>query len=389
MTVRLAGVLAAMATLLLVTLSTGGRMYFLLFLVLSLMTAAGLASTLWTLFTLRTEYRGVKERAKRGSVMATAFTVRHTSLLPAGSLRLSVMAPSPGARLQEVTVTSPPFVARTFRHTLPCPHRGIYQAGVVRVTAMDAFGLFRFSRSSGLPLVQVEVFPEPEQTGVLPLGSADMGPEYIVRSTEDISSPSDLRSWQPGDSLKKVHWKLSLRKRELVVRTYEEGARPDTLILPDLSEIVALRDQRLTLEDAVCECALGAAKAQLEAGYPVSMPLVSARPAELSARNTDGLGAFTDALMRVRFDAPRPYDQVLMMMLARMQRVGGVILVTARLNARAADIAVRIVRMGVPVRLILVSDDLRDQAGEMEERLRMSGIALEKHDPGKRRAVRT
>ena len=34
-----------------------------------------------------------------------------------------------------------------------------------------------------------------------------------------------------------------MRRRELMVRTFEESSRPDTLIVPDLAEIQALPDQ--------------------------------------------------------------------------------------------------------------------------------------------------
>ena len=183
------------------------------------------------------------------------------------------------------------------------------------------------------------------------------------------------------DELKKVHWKLSLRKRELMVRTYEEAARPDTLIIPDLQQMTALRDQQLTLEDCVCEAALSAAKAQLNAGYPVRMPLVGAHPGEISGQFPADLPAFTDALLRVPFDSPYSYEQVLTLMLARFQRTGGAVLVTARLTTRIADMALRMQQSGVATRLIWVSDDGRDEAMALIERLKMGGIDASRLDP--------
>ena len=215
----------------------------------------------------------------------------------------------------------------------------------------------------------------------MPLKASDVGPEFRSRATEDNASPSDIRKWQDGDELKKVHWKLSLRKRELMVRTFEESARPDTLVIPDLSEITALRDQKLTLEDAICEVALGAAKAQLEAGFPVRMPLQSRRPQELSGRTAAELGGFADALTRVEFDSPYPYEQILMLMFQRMQRTGGAVLVTSRLTTRAVDIAMRMQQRGIQVKLIWVTDAPRDEALEMLERLKMSGAIVERMDP--------
>jgi len=190
-----------------------------------------------------------------------------------------------------------------------------------------------------------------------------------------------VRAWQEGDELKKVHWKLSLRKRELMVRTYEETARPDTLIIPDLGQATALKDQQLTLEDCVCEAALGAALAQLRAGYPVRMPLVGAQPTEIAGQFPADIPAFTDALLRARFDSPYGYEQVLTPMLARFQRTGGAVLVTARLTTRIADMALRMRQSGVATRLVWVSDDDRDESMALIERLKMGGVQAERLDP--------
>ena len=173
-----------------------------------------------------------------------------------------------------------------------------------------------------------------------------------------------------------------MRRREVVVRTYEESARPDTLIIPDLSSVTALKDRQLSAEDAVCEACLGAAKAQLEAGDPVRMPLTSAEPSEVSGHFPADLPAFADALMRVRFDSPYAYEQVLALMLARMQRTGGAVLATARLTTRVADLAMRMQRSGIRTRLVWATDDPREESLEMLERLKMEGVEVQRAELG-------
>ena len=200
------------------------------------------------------------------------------------------------------------------------------------------------------------------------LKAGDTGPELRSRATEDASSPSDVRKWQEGDVLKKVHWKLTMRRRELMVRTFEESSRPDTLIVPDLSEIQALPDQALTIEDCVCEACLSQARAQLNEGYPVRMPLLSARPGEPCGQFPQDFPMFAEALMRVKFDSPFPYEQVLLQMLRRTTRTGGCVLVTPRLTTRVADMALKLSRTGVRVRLLWVTDSRNDQSLEMVER---------------------
>lgn len=387
MRARLFGVLAAMLALIAAALATGTKIYYAVFIALALTVLFSLVSALWTLLTVRVSMKSGNARVTRGERMMAQITVRHASLLPAGGVRIALRVPG-GSGTQEMSVEAPPFAARSFRTVIACPHRGSFDVGVSRVTAEDIFGLFCLSRRSDNRLMRLDVFPRAGEAAPLELKATDVGPEYRSRAQEDAASPSDIRTWQDGDELKKVHWKLSLRKRELMVRTFEESARPDTLIIPDLTEITALRDQRLSIEDAICEAALTAAKAQLAAGYPVRMPLQSAHPEEPVGRWIADLPGFTDALMRVNFDCPYPYEQVLLLMTRRLQRTGGAVLVTSRLTTHAADLAVQMQRQGIAVKFIWIDDAPRAESREMLERIRMSGAQVAQIDPWADREIR-
>lgn len=381
MTSRLTGALIAMAALLATGLSTGGRIYYLLFYTMLLLLLLSLASVLWVLFTAQIEMRGVKPRVERGEALMTIFTVRHASLLPVSSLRIRLNVPSAFSASQEISVSTPPFKTRTFRYMVRCPHRGSYEVGVTRLRAKDLFGLFSISKKSGLRLLRVDVYPKSYDVPFMELKAGDTGPELRSRATEDASSPSDVRKWQEGDVLKKVHWKLTMRRRELMVRTFEESSRPDTLIVPDLAEISALPDQALSIEDCVCEVCLSQARAQLEEGYPVRMPLLSARPGEVAGQFPQDFTMFAETLMRVKFDSPYPYEQVQLQMLRRSTRTGGCVLVTPRLTTRVADMALKIARSGVRVRLVWVTDSRNSQSLEMVERLKMENVEAQLTDP--------
>ena len=377
---RLFGALCAMITLLATGLATGTPIYYALFALILLMTLFSLASVLWTLFTVQLAMKGVKPRVERGEKLMTILGIRHKSLLPAGNLQVVLNVPGSSGR-QEINVSLPPFARKAFRYVILCPHRGSFDVGIAGICVKDVFGFFEIARTKQRKLMRVEVYPRVSDVPGMQLKSSDIGPEFISRAAEDNASPSDIRKWQDGDELKKVHWKLSLRKRELMVRTFEESARPDTLIIPDLSEISALTDQRLTMEDCICEAALSAAKAQLKAGFPVRMPLETRRPQELSGKFENEIPAFVDAMKSVVFDCPYAYEEVLSLMLRRMQRTGGAILITARLTTRTADTAMRMQKSGMQVKLIWITDATRNETLEMLERLKMAGVQVEQVNP--------
>ena len=381
MSARLTAYLIMALTLLACGLSTGARAYYLAATALILLLFLCAISVVWAIATVKVEMKGIRPRVERGDSLMTIFTVRHASLMPVAAIRLRLSVPSAFSPSQEVAVSAPPFSKKVFRYRINCPHRGIYEAGVTRIIAQDLFGLITLSRRADIRLVRMEVTPRVPRDLPMELKSVDMGPETISRASDDTASPSDVRKWEEGDPLKRVHWKLTMRRREMMVRVFEESARPDTLIIPDLSAITATPDQALTYEDCVCEACAGAARAQLEAGYPVRMPLTSAAPSEIAGQFAVDIQLFTDALMRVKFDSPYDYEQVLMLMMQRMSRTGGAIIVTAHLTTRIADLAARMQLSGVSVRLIWITDTRLDQSLEMSERLKMENVRVDRIDP--------
>ena len=381
MKMRLTAYVILALALLTCGLSTGARAYYLAALALLMLLVLSFLSALWALLTVKVEMKGIRSKVERGEALMTIFTVRHASLLPVAAIRLQLSVPSAHSPSREVAVSAMPFAKKTFRYRISCPHRGYYEAGITRIVAQDLFGLVALSRKADMRLIRMEVSPRVPRDLPLELRTVDVGPETLGRQADDTASPSDVRKWEDGDPLKRVHWKLTMRKRELMVRVFEESARPDTLIIPDLSPITATPDQALTYEDCVCEACTGAAKAQLEAGYPVCMPLTSKAPSEISGQFPADIPLFVDALMRVKFDSPYDYEQVLMLMMQRLSRTGGAIIVTPHLTTRIADLATRMQMSGVNVRVIWITDTRLDQSLEMSERLKMENVRVDRVDP--------
>jgi len=57
------------------------------------------------------------------------------------------------------------------------------------------------------------------------------------------------------------------------------------------------------------------------------------------------------------------------------------VLVTSRITTRTVDIALRMVRRGMQLKLIWITDAPRDEHREMLERLKMAGAKVQQVDP--------
>lgn len=368
-------------TVAVIALSTGTTVYYLLAIMPAMMALLSLASVLATLATLHVTTTAQRRRVSRGDSVSISLTVGRRSFMPVGSVELEVSTPGENRDVGRMSVSVPPLKSRQYRYNIRCAHRGLYEVGVSRVSVTDVFGLFTFSKHIKGSSARVMVVPRPRSIAPMSIRPGDMGPQGRVRMTEDRASPASVRAWQDGDSMKNIHWKLTARRRELLVRTFEESARPDVLILMDCAPVNALKSHVRTIEDVLCEAAAGAALSQMTAGYTVRMPLNTTKPAEPVGQSVADIGRFLEVLTPLSFDSPYSFEQVIALEMRRLQRTGALIVVTTRMNPTLAELAMRIDQLGVQVRYIWVAEVVHADHETLKKRLELAGIDVETVNP--------
>ena len=138
------------------------------------------------------------------------------------------------------------------RERYPAPHCGQVVCTVSRVRICDLSGLFRF------PLrppdkASLLVLPLPTDAEIPPeaLGGEHDGTGLRPRPGGGPGEDYDLRSYRPGDPLRAVHWKLSSKWDELVVREALEPRRAALILTFDHFGAPASLDETIDLLSAV------------------------------------------------------------------------------------------------------------------------------------------
>ncbi len=358
---------------LLAALSTGGRLYWLFFGLMASMAALALLSVLLAWVTFSMSYVLSSPQVTRGGNLSLLVNLRHSAPLPIAPVLLRFFAPDSSAPL-DVYVNAKPFRRTQCRQTFPCPHVGVYPAGITFYGISDVFGLFLFKRRPPLEPVRATVLPSTFPVRPLLFAPGESGNDAIARATDDATSPADTRAYQHGDELKRVHWKLSMRKRELMVRRFEEPEHPDALLLMNCAPPTEDAELAYFLRDALCETAASLAMDQVKAGHVVRMPLLGAHAREVSCESVAELPALLDALAHAPFDGTDRFERVLELETRRLRRTGGTVIITSRLDSRVADMILRIRRMGPRTRIYYVYD------GPLPEEADGLLLRLEKHD---------
>ena len=359
------------ALMLVTALSVGSAGAFLLGVAALCALAVSLVSVTCAALSCRFEQETEAVRVMRGDSLAYTLRVRLFSPLPIAPLSLHMRLPS--GRESEYLLASRLFGTTVSENAFSCPHVGLCEVGVTRCDLTDCFALFTLRLRVRMPLLKVTVLPVPAQAEK-PAFSPGEGEHSITqRALSDHTTPVDTRPWQDGDELKRVHWKLSMRRQSLMVHTYETPQRPDALLLLDCSAPLCTGLRMPFVIDALTEECAGAAKALLMDGHPVRMPLDAAR--EISGQDDKALPGFLTALAQTGFHAPSDFERVLLLASRRMRRTGATLAFTSRLTPRVADALIALSRMGPRTALTLVTDgEMTDEQQKLLHLLQNSGV---------------
>ena len=313
---------------------------------------------------------------QRGEDAELEISLSCRSLIPVAPLQVEL---SPGPDQEARTLTVNVSSGEEMHYALPChaAHVGVSRPGVKAVVITDLFGLCSWRIEPKREGGELVVLPMPFEVDEQIYAAGESGSESMARASEDITSPADVRAYQEGDAMRKIHWKLSARKQELMVRRYEAPVMPDALILLDCAEPPRQADGEETadLRDALLETAASIMAENIRTDHPARLPLLGKHPVELEKGM--GMPAVLESLAHVDFSADEPFERVLHLEMRRMRKVGSTVVISARINSRMVDAMSSMRKMGPYVRFYLVTFTPDEEPlAPMISRLQNAGVEV-------------
>jgi hypothetical protein len=224
--------------------------------------------------------RGSAETPKRTPVRF-GLTVANDSVVPVPFAEIDIMLPSERAVRcigRRVRISLAPFGYYDLSETVAFPYRGEYEIGVSDIYVYDLFRMFRL-RVTADTFTTVFVMP---RRLTLDRGSSHAASDVNTSSVKNISGIdraelSDIREYRNGDHMKSIHWNLSSKTQDLVVKEYAMNSGNRVYIFADTARYGDPGDNSYEddiaefVADGVIEFALAAAHSELDAGNDVTM----------------------------------------------------------------------------------------------------------------------
>jgi len=227
---------------------------FLLAVALSLFVVTGV-TWLWnqlSLFGVHYHRRLSESRAFLGESVELTLELRNQKFLPLTWLEINdvfpphldmegaEVTPNKSSNLGEFrTFWMPgPFQGLRRRFTIHCTERGYHTYGPATVSTGDGFGFFS-TKGTSSRRDSLIVYPRLYSVADLRLPAKNPFGEKTAqdRLFEDPLRTRGIREWQPGDGLRRVHWKATARNQRMLSRLYEPSEEPQMLIFLNVTTL--------------------------------------------------------------------------------------------------------------------------------------------------------
>jgi len=142
----------------------------------------------------------------------------------------------------------------TYSYKTRCNYRGKYIIGVDSFILLDVLKLFKLSYSPKIKN-SIIIYPKIKIINELDAFSLAMSQHQLpfFTNTSGSDSTTDIRKYIYGDSSKLIHWKLSSKFDELLIRKKETTLDNQIVIAIDFKKITMDPKERLLYEDLLIE----------------------------------------------------------------------------------------------------------------------------------------
>lgn len=267
---------------------------------------------------------------------------------------------------------------RIVRHlAIDARRRGAFAFGPVRLTVSDLFERGTNSEERELPaelLVRPRTVPvRAPHTARAPLGTARSRSSLFT----DPSRFAGVRRYQPGDPMRRIHWRATARTGEPVSRRYEPVHERQVLLAIDFQTVPGPYWLMLFDDDqveALCVAAASLARRMLRTdtacGLLAGAQLAGGRRWAYLPPSAAGsqLGRIEDVLARVQPILSLPFERLLGVVPRRLAPGGTVLSLGARDPEPYADRLRRLSRTGYAVTHLAFGPDRETHRSDMRGR---------------------
>ncbi len=222
-----------------------------------------------SLFTLRVGFAEKRSVHEKNEVFELALYLHNNFVFPYAPAELDCLIPDTDTGLflsKQIFVCVAPL--KKIRVFVPCMHRyrGSFASRITKIAVYDPLKIIRFTRKTD-SIMQLVFLPRKipvERLGEVFAGERGPVPEQQLTGEKDDFS--HVREYAMGDVFQMIHWKLTAKYDDLMVKQYDSNKDRRSVVLCNFSHGTATPSAVLRQSDAVVETAIAVAMSITRSG---------------------------------------------------------------------------------------------------------------------------
>ncbi len=205
-----------------------------------------------------------------------------------------------------------PFSKQEFSFNVPILYRGKYKVGISHIEIRDFLNLISVKYLPGETKL-IRVYPRilpMEQHNIQYVRVAEN--EYLSHNKETgHSEVRDIREYMYGDSLKKIHWKLSSKYNKWLIKETTASSEKELWILLNLAQLYGEAESVLKVEDMTIETIISVARVLLGLEITIKLCFYRSEQVCLTISDMNGFLQLYELLAFIAFDQAVPFEDVM------------------------------------------------------------------------------
>lgn len=291
-------------------------------------------------------------------------------LLPYVNIELHDSANNKSQKASSKNVFIPPFSKRRFKLEYIYKYRGEFQVGVKTIEMRDFLGIFKLRYKAKKPL-KVKVYPR-----VINIERFYVREDMHAYNSlnhkgiyEDTSVVDEINKYNYGDSLNRVHWKLTAKMNEMMVKKFEGTEAQNLLFIFDLKKNSYKEETNNLIEDKQIEASIGVLKYLIDTSAEVKFSYYDKKIVNLECRSPMDFENLYRFFSTVKFNQDINIEDIITLMVDENVNMQNILIATSNISYALYEVLYKVKTASNNIGLIYVSP--KEIEGESDD---ISGI---------------
>ena len=350
-------------------LLVGGTMPYFLLYVYILSFLIPLLHSLFVLIKLESSVQLPDKALYSGDEITIIYKIENNSIfhIPYLKIHSHISEELTGKKAEKIVKTLKPREFIKYRENIKLKRRGHYELGKIEVIVSDAFGFFHLKKKI-ISETSLLVYPEAIELSNFTITAVEQLGELPIDNIafQDKSRISSLRDFREGDSIKSIHWKLSAKLDDIIIKNYENRGDAHTIVLIDNYNKHFENDQDRHLEDKIVDISLSIINYYLNQNIPVNFQTQNNdKLIEIQGQQKTDIKPFLDSLARFKGNGALEFSKFIIPRIDNFRKDSTVIIITPNLNKSIGTLGISLKTKGLKP-LFIIATDKRNNMGYLE-----------------------